>query len=297
MAYDEAFKSILITTQAKLSLEYNHLVIKQKEKEAKFFLKDINFIILESLQASLSSSLLNALAENKIILLTCDEMHNINGIFSPFLGHFISAKVAREQVAVSSQRKAILWQKIIKNKISNQAYVLKLFNHMQEYKELINLCKKVSLNDAKNVESTAASLYFKTLFGKNFYRNEICFVNSALNYGYAIIRSNIIRAVCISGLLPWQGIKHNNIYNSFNLCDDLIEVFRPLVDICVFNLKDTKESEFLDKESKQKLIQILQEELILENKSYPLNRAINFYVQNFKNALLENQELFWVNLK
>ncbi|MBZ7948895.1 type II CRISPR-associated endonuclease Cas1 [Campylobacter molothri] len=297
MAYDEAFKSILITTQAKLSLEYNHLVIKQKEKEAKFFLKDINFIILESLQASLSSSLLNALAKNKIILLTCDEMHNINGIFSPFLGHFISAKVAREQVAVSSQRKAILWQKIIKNKISNQAYVLKLFNHMQEYKELINLCKKVSLNDAKNVESTAASLYFKTLFGKNFYRNEICFVNSALNYGYAIIRSNIIRAVCISGLLPWQGIKHNNIYNSFNLCDDLIEVFRPLVDICVFNLKDTKESEFLDKESKQKLIQILQEELILENKSYPLNRAINFYVQNFKNALLENQELFWVNLK
>ncbi|MBZ7935383.1 type II CRISPR-associated endonuclease Cas1 [Campylobacter sp. B0100352/1] len=293
MAYDEAFKSILITTQAKLSLEYNHLVIKQKEKEAKFFLKDINFIILESLQASLSSSLLNALAKNKIILLTCDEMHNINGIFSPFLGHFISAKVAREQVAVSSQRKAILWQKIIKNKISNQAYVLKLFNHMQEYKELINLCKKVSLNDAKNVESTAASLYFKTLFGKNFYRNEICFVNSALNYGYAIIRSNIIRAVCISGLLPWQGIKHNNIYNSFNLCDDLIEVFRPLVDICVFNLKDTKESEFLDKESKQKLIQILQEELILENKSYPLNRAINFYVQNFKNALLENQELFW----
>ncbi|MBZ7967391.1 type II CRISPR-associated endonuclease Cas1 [Campylobacter molothri] len=297
MAYDEAFKSILITTQAKLSLEYNHLVIKQKEKEAKFFLKDINFIILESLQASLSSSLLNALAKNKIILLTCDEMHNINGIFSPFLGHFISAKVAREQVAVSSQRKAILWQKIIKNKISNQAYVLKLFNHMQEYKELINLCKKVSLNDAKNVESTAASLYFKTLFGKNFYRNEICFVNSALNYGYAIIRSNIIRAVCISGLLPWQGIKHNNIYNSFNLCDDLIEVFRPLVDICVFNLKDTKESEFLDKESKQKLIQILQEELILENKFYPLNRAINFYVQNFKNALLENQELFWVNLK
>lgn len=97
--------------------------------------------------------------------------------------------------------------------------------------------------------------------------------------------------------MPWQGIKHNNIYNSFNLCDDLIEVFRPLVDICVFNLKDTKESEFLDKESKQKLIQILQEELILENKSYPLNRAINFYVQNFKNALLENQELFWVNLK
>lgn len=92
MAYDEAFKSILITTQAKLSLEYNHLVIKQKEKEAKFFLKDINFIILESLQASLSSSLLNALAENKIILLTCDEMHNINGIFFSIFRAFYKCK-------------------------------------------------------------------------------------------------------------------------------------------------------------------------------------------------------------
>lgn len=96
--------------------------------------------------------------------------------------------------------------------------------------------------------------------------------------------------------MPWQGIKHDNIYNDFNLCDDLIEVFRPLIDLCVFKLKDTKDSEFLDKETKQKLISILQEEVVFENKSYPLNRAINFYVQNFKNALLEDDELMMVNL-
>ncbi|EAH6860374.1 type II CRISPR-associated endonuclease Cas1 [Campylobacter coli] len=296
MAYDEAFKSILISNQAKLSLEFNHLVIKQDDKEAKFFLKDINFIILESLQASITSSLLSALAKYKIILLTCDESHHINGIFSPFLGHFISAKVAKKQIKVTLQRKAILWQKIIKNKISNQAHILKITHHIKEAKELLALAKNVSLNDAKNLEATAAALYFKTLFGGNFTRNEICFVNSALNYGYAVIRSLIVRAVCISGLLPWQGIKHDNIYNDFNLCDDLIEVFRPLVDLCVFDLKDIKESEFLDKEAKQRLIGILQEEIIIENKAYPLNRAINFYIQNFKNALLENDELMMVNL-
>ena len=296
MAYDEAFKSILITNKAKLSIELNHIVVKQDNKEAKIFLKDINFIILESLQASITSSLLSALAKYKIILLTCDESHNINGIFSPFLGHFISAKIAKKQIAVSLQRKAILWQKIIKNKILNQAYILKITNHTKESNKLLDLAKNVSLNDAKNSEATAAALYFKTLFDKNFTRNNICFINSALNYGYAIVRTNILRAVCISGLLPWQGIKHDNIYNDFNLCDDLIEIFRPIVDFCVFKLKDKKDSEFLDKETKQILIQILQEEIIIENKTYPLNRAINFYIQNFKNALLEGSELTMVKL-
>lgn len=185
--------------------------------------------------------------------------------------------------------------KIIKNKISNQAYILKITNHIKASKELSNMTKNVNLNDSTNLEARAAALYFKTLFGKDFTRNEICFINSALNYGYAIIRSLIVRSVCISGLLPWQGIKYDNIYNDFNLCDDLIESFRPLIDLCVFKLKDTKESEFLDKETKQKLIGILQEEIIINNKAYPLNRAINFYVQNFKNTLLENDELIMVN--
>lgn len=294
MAYDEAFKSILVSSKAKLSLELEHLVIQQDKNIGKIFLKDINFIILESLQATLTSKLLSTLAKHKIILLTCDEFHHINGIFSPFLGHFMSAKVAKMQIQVSLQRKAILWQKIIKNKISNQAHILRQAHHATESDDLFKLAKDVTLNDAKNTEAKAAILYFKTLFGKDFTREKICFINFALNYGYAIVRANIIRAVCISGLLPWYGIKHDNIYNDFNLCDDLIEVFRPLVDFYVLHLKAPKDCEFLDKENKQKLINILQKEVILENKTYPLNRAINFYVQNFKNALLENENLIKV---
>lgn len=92
MSYDEAFKTLLISSNAKLNLELNHLVIKQDENIAKLFLKDINIIVLESLQVSLSSALFNAFARHKIILLTCDETHSINGVFTPFLGHFQSAK-------------------------------------------------------------------------------------------------------------------------------------------------------------------------------------------------------------
>ncbi|EHU1171343.1 type II CRISPR-associated endonuclease Cas1 [Campylobacter jejuni] len=235
MSYDEAFKTLLISSNAKLNLELNHLVIKQDENIAKLFLKDINIIVLESLQVSLSSALFNAFARHKIILLTCDETHSINGVFTPFLGHFQSAKIAKEQMAV------------------------------------------------------AAALYFKTLFGVSFSRDELCFENSALNYGYAIIRACIIRAVCISGLLPWLGIKHDNIYNSFALCDDLIEVFRASVDDCVLKLKG--ESEFLSKDDKRALIGNLQSKINFDGQNYPLNRAINHYVANFKNALLYEDEL------
>ncbi|MCW1863903.1 type II CRISPR-associated endonuclease Cas1 [Campylobacter jejuni] len=289
MSYDEAFKTLLISFNAKLNLELNHLVIKQDENIAKLFLKDINIIVLESLQASLSSALFNAFAKHKIILLTCDETHSINGVFIPFLGHFQSAKIAKEQMNVSAQKKAILWQKIIKNKILNQAFVLKKHNKIEQSNELINLAKKVSLNDSKNIEAVAAVLYFKTLFGASFSRDELCFENSALNYGYAIIRACIIRAVCISGLLPWLGIKHDNIYNSFALCDDLIEVFRASVDDCVLEL--VGESEFLSKDDKRALISNLQSKINFDGQNYPLNRAINHYVANFKNALLYEDEL------
>ncbi|HHO0603903.1 TPA: type II CRISPR-associated endonuclease Cas1 [Campylobacter jejuni] len=200
-----------------------------------------------------------------------------------------SAKIAKEQMNVSAQKKAILWQKIIKNKILNQAFILKKHNKIEQSNELINLAKKVSLNDSKNIEAVAAALYFKTLFGTSFSRDELCFENSALNYGYAIIRACIIRAVCISGLLPWLGIKHDNIYNSFALCDDLIEVFRASVDDCVLKLKG--ESEFLSKDDKRALIGNLQSKINFDGQNYPLNRAINHYVANFKNALLYEDEL------
>lgn len=296
MSFDEAFKSVLISSNVKLSLKLNHLVIKKDESETKLFLKDINLIILETHQINLNSALLNALVKHKIILLTCDESHQINGIFTPFLGHFLSAKIAKEQMAVSVQRKAILWQKIIKNKIKNQAYVLKFSKHQKQSEELLEFSKRVLLGDSKNVEANAAALYFKTLFGKNFYREELCFVNSALNYGYAVIRACIIRSVCISGLLTWQGIKHDNIYNNFNLCDDLIEVFRPWVDLCVLALLKNKQddNEFITKENKRMLIENLQSKVKIDGKIYPLNRAINHYTQNFKNALLDNQELMLV---
>lgn len=284
MSFDEAFKSVIIANDAKLSLKQNHLHITQSDNEANLYLKDLAFIILESPQITLTSALLSAVADSKIVLLTCDESHLPNGVFMPFLAHFQASQIAKEQIAVKEQTKAILWQKIVQNKIRNQAFVLSHTGHKKASDELLEMAKSVRLNDSSFVESRAAALYFKTLFGIDFSRNDLCFTNSALNYGYAIVRAAIVRAVCISGLLSWLGIKHANAFNPFNLCDDIIEPFRAFVDMKVLSLQS--DGEFLGKAHKHALIENLQSEVQLNDKKMPLIRAVNHFVQSFRNALL-----------
>lgn len=289
MSFDEAFKSVIIANDAKLHLKQNHLHISQSDNEANLYLKDLAFIILESPQITLTSALLSAVADSKIVLLTCDESHLPNGVFMPFLAHFQASQIAKEQIAAKEQTKAILWQKIVQNKIRNQAFVLSHTEHKKVSDELLEMAKSVRLNDSSFVESRAAALYFKTLFGIDFSRNDLCFTNSALNYGYAIVRAAIVRAVCISGLLSWLGIKHANAFNPFNLCDDIIEPFRAFVDMKVLSLQS--DSEFLGKAHKHALIENLQSEVQLNDKKMPLIRAVNHFVQSFRNALLNGGEL------
>lgn len=289
MSFDEAFKTVIIANDAKLSLKQNHLHISQSDNEANLYLKDLAFIILESPQITLTSALLSAIADAKIILLTCDESHLPNGVFMPFLAHFQASQIAKEQIAVKEQTKAILWQKIVQNKIRNQAFVLSRIGHKSQSDELLEMAKSVRLNDSSFVESRAAALYFKTLFGIDFSRNDLCFTNSALNYGYAIVRAAVVRAVCISGLLAWFGIRHANAFNPFNLCDDIIEPFRAFVDMRVLSLQS--DGEFLGKAHKHKLIENLQSEVQLNDKKMPLIRAVNHFVQSFRNALLNGGEL------
>lgn len=289
MSFDEAFKSVIIANDAKLSLKQNHLHISQSDNEANLYLKDLAFIILESPQITLTSALLSALAKHNVVLLSCDESHLPNGVFMPFLAHFQASQIAKEQIAAKEQTKAILWQKIIQNKIRNQAFVLSHTGYKKVSDELLEMAKSVRLNDSSFVESHAAALYFKTLFGIDFSRNDLCFTNSALNYGYAIVRAAVVRAVCISGLLAWFGIRHANAFNPFNLCDDIIEPFRAFVDMRVLSLQS--DSEFLGKAHKHALIENLQSEVQLNDKKMPLIRAVNHFVQSFRNALLNGGEL------
>ena len=248
--------------------------------------------MLESEQITLTSALLSVLAKHNVVLLSCDESHLPNGVFMPFLTHFQAALTAKEQLGAKPQTKAILWQRIVKNKIRNQAFVLREAGFDKEAGELENLAKNVRLNDGSYMESRAAALYFKTLFSSNFSRDELCFENSALNYGYAVVRAAVVRAVCVSGLVSWDGVKHANAFNQFTLADDLIEPFRAFVDSCVLGLcAEFKGDEFLQKEHKRALVENLQKAVFVNERKLPLIRAVNHFVQSFKSALLNGTEL------
>ncbi len=279
--FDAAFRTLFLSTPAYLSLQDKHLCIAQKDKESvKIPLVDILCVMLESHQITLTNALLNAFALHKIVVFTCDESHLPSGLFMPFLGHFRSFSVLQSQINLSKQRKAILWQQIVKAKIHNQALLLKML-HKKESEELETLAKSVNLGDLSNNEAKAAAIYFKALFGKNFSRKVQIFengkmgtINAALNYAYAIMRGVITRSLCVSGLNPALGINHKNQFNAFNLADDLIEPYRIFADSVVVQMVEVGElEESLSLQNRVKLVSILQSAVIVENKLYPLTRA------------------------
>ena len=223
-----------------------------KRDEVAIPLSDIAYIILESPQITLTSALLDALATHKVTVFSCDSSHLPSGIFMPFLGHYRSLGVLQSQITLKNQTKAILWQQIIKSKIYNQSAVLKLAkpNENKTIAMLQNLAQSVNIGDSNNNEAQAAAVYFKALFGIDFARkkegeistNEIhSRINSALNYGYAIVRGAIVRSIASSGLSPALGLFHANRFNPFNLADDIIEPFRAFVDSLVVEMLEVGE--------------------------------------------------------
>lgn len=284
--YDRAFRTLFLVNPARLSLEQNHLKIALKNSdEVKIALSDILCVVLESTQITLSVALLEAFALNKILVFSCDKYHLPCGIFTPFLGYYKSLSLLEKQIALGAQNKAILWQQIIKIKIFNQAKMLEMTNSIKA-DELFMLSKNVKLGDSKNYEATSAMLYFPALFGKNFRRTdkikESFFVNSALNYGYAILRGVIVRALCASGLNPLLGIFHKNQYNPFNLADDFLEPYRIFVDFCVYEmLKNDDLKNSFEIKHRIRLVNLINNKVRIEKKSMAISQAIMESVWSF----------------
>ncbi len=291
--FDSAFRTLFLSTPARLSLYQKHLCIAQEGKdEVKIPLNDILCLILESHQITLTNALLDALSQAKIICYTCDSSHLPSGIFMPFLGHFKSLTILQHQIQLSKQAKAILWQHIIKSKIHNQALLLQM-QQREEFKALESLAKGVKLADSTHNEAKAAALYFKALFGKDFSRKvqifedtQIGLINAALNYGYAIVRGMIVRSLCASGLNPVLGINHKNQFNAFNLADDLIEPYRVFVDSLVVEMYQGGELDTtLSLENRVRLAGVLSAAVMVEGKCYPLNRGSVMSVQSLTSAI------------
>ena len=236
-----AYRNLFIESCASLSCRQGQLIVMTDNKHS-IPMEDINSIVLENKQCTITIATLSQLAQNGVSVFVCDEKHMPCAVLESFAQHSRNMGVMRLQETLSLPQQKRLWQQVVQAKINNQAECLLLCNKEKESTYLFGLSKTVVSGDVKNVEAIAASYYFKAIFGNRFSRgDEADGRNSALNYGYAIFRGIIARLLTGYGFLPMRGIHHHNEQNSFNLADDFIEPFRPVVDLYVAQFVNEKD--------------------------------------------------------
>ncbi len=225
-----AWKGLHLTQAARLSLADNQVCVKQDAGEVRLALEDIAWIVVDTPQASLTSALMSACMEAGIVLVFTDERHTPSGLALPFHRHHRQGAVAKLQVEAKDSVKKRLWQTLVRAKISNQAAALAA-RQRNDAATLKEIARHVEPDDPDNVEARAARFYWGRLFDDFIRDDEADRRNKLLNYGYAVVRAGVARALVASGFLPAFGLKHAGAANAFNLADDMVEPFRPFVDL------------------------------------------------------------------
>ena len=255
------WRSIVINQPARLKREHFSLVIEQ-EQIAHVPFEDIAVIVLHHREITLTHPVLAACADYGISLFATGDNHQPNGVFLPYLPHSRATRMMRMQMKLDKPTGKRAWAEIIKIKIGNQAACLKLCNAKDEDR-LLSLARRVRSGDSENIEAQASAVYFRALFGANFDRAQARWINSALDYGYAIFRGTIARALVAHGFLPALGLFHHSEQNAFNLADDVIEPYRPIVDLYVAKHFPIGDEEALSPKHKADLVALLNIDVVM----------------------------------
>lgn len=271
-------RTLHFSNPAHLSFSNAQLVIdiKGEQKITKTIpIEDIGVVIIEHPQITLSMSVLDALIKANVAVVSCDDHYMPSGMFLPLDGHNTQTERIRNQLNASEPLKKQLWQQTIKCKIENQAAVLEKLGI--DGNRLKLLASKVLSGDSSNLEAQAAAYYWQQLYGSDFVRSrKMESPNAQLNYGYAILRSLVARALSASGMYPSVGIHHRNKYNAFCLADDIMEPYRPFVDWQIINMFDGTELETgLTKDQKIKLLSLPQLDISIQQLTRPLFHAVS----------------------
>lgn len=258
-------KTLCFSNRAYLSCRNHQLIIKVDDPvsgttvEHARPIEDIGVLIIESEQVSLTSYLISRLLENKVAIIICDSKHMPCGMTLSLVGNTEQSERYSAQINASLPLKKQLWQQTVSMKIRNQATVLKSVRSI-EVGNMFAWSNQVRSGDADNLEGRAAVYYWRRLFGEEsefIRRRDAGDVNSLLNYGYAILRAVIARSIVSSGLIPTLGIHHSNKYNAYCLADDIMEPYRPYVDLLVVNIVENAGLKAeLTKETKMQLLTI-----------------------------------------
>lgn len=284
-------KTLYFGNPTYLSLRNNQMVIKlpevekcnslsdafKKQTEVTKPIEDIGVVLLDNKQITITSGLMEALLENNCAVITCDSRSLPVGLMLPLCGNTTQNERFRDQIDASLPLKKQIWQQTVRQKILNQASVLKE-KRGEDVRCMEIWANEVRSGDTENLEARAAAYYWKNMFREipNFTRNRDGVApNNLLNYGYAILRAVVARGLVGSGLLPTLGVHHHNRYNAYCLADDIMEPYRPYVDALVVDMtEEMGVIEEMTKEMKARLLSIPVIDVVVGSKRSPLMIAV-----------------------
>ena len=284
-------KTLYFGNPAYLSLRMEQMVIKLPEVEKATDIssvtkeqsvvtrpiEDIGIVVLDNKQITITQGLIEALLENNCAVITCDSQRMPVGLMLPLCGNTVQSERFQDQISASLPLRKQLWQQTVKAKINNQARVLTICSQV-ESRCMKKWSDDVKSGDSDNQEARAAAYYWKKIFTnikglEDFIRNRDGIEpNNLLNYGYAILRAIVARALVSSGMLPTFGIHHHNRYNAYCLADDIMEPYRPYVDELVYKIVEKYGADNLQltKEIKTVLLSIPTIDVVISGKRSPL---------------------------
>lgn len=266
-------RTLYFSNPARLNIKLDQLVVENKEsgEVRQVPVEDIGFVILDHQQLTYTHAVMQQLSANNCSILICDERHLPASLIYPFQSNNIQNQIYRKQLEASVPLQKQLWQQTVKAKIINQALLLEYLG--KDGKALKYIAGQVKSGDTTNMEARAAKFYWQRFFELADFKRERFGItpNDQLNYGYAILRAAVARAIAGSGLLPALGIHHHNKYNAFCLADDVMEPYRPFVDKIVYEMWVNDEvDEELTLNNKMKLLQVLTCDITINKVTSPL---------------------------
>lgn len=274
------WRTVVVNTHSKLSYKNNHLIFKDASRTELIHLSEVDILLLETTDIVLSTMLIKRLVDENILVIFCDDKRLPTAYLMPYYGRHDSSLQLSRQITWSEEAKAQVWTTIIAQKILNQAFYLGSCGFLEKSQSVIDLYHGLDLFDPSNREGHAARIYFNTLFGNDFSREQDSDVNAALDYGYTLILSMFAREIVLSGCMTQFGLKHANQFNQFNLASDIMEPFRPIIDRIVY---ENRNSSFV--KIKRELFTIFSDTFQYIGKDMYLSNIISDYTKKVIQAL------------
>lgn len=269
------FREICIEKPCSCRYKAGYLVVSNQEKTTRIHLSEIESITISTTQAFISSYLMSELAKSKIRVVFCDEKWNPVSESIPLHGHFRVSGCIAKQLEWSVPWRKHVWMCVVQDKIRAQAEVLEKEGFKTQPDVLRGYIKDVHSGDPTNREAAAANLYFSTLFGKDFNRDDDNWLNASLNYGYDVLMSKCAREIITRGYLTEVGIFHRGECNPWNLACDFMEPFRPIIDELVIH---SGENDF-NLEMRHVLVNMFNETVHFKDGNYKLSSVISLYLK------------------